>query len=187
MRTRLGVTLFPILGALFAPGLYAERWAVQYFYDQNLSQLELVDLAFPSPERGVAVGWIQATNSDRRPKSTVLVTSDGGAHWTLSPLKEEPRSIFFLNDSLGWMVTDNEIWLTEESGRSWRKLCEQKKPDPKLGRLPGGLISRVWFLDEQHGFAVGYQKIALETIELAALAVANRFPIGDTNTIGDSR
>ena len=31
------------------------------------------------------------------------------------------------------------------------------------------------------------QKIALETIELAALAVANRFPIGDTNTIGDSR
>jgi hypothetical protein len=42
-------------------------------------------------------------------------------------------------------------------------LCEQKKPNPKFGRLPGGLISRVWFLDEQHGFAAGYQKTALET------------------------
>ncbi len=154
------VTLF---GALFSPQLLADRWSIQYFYDENRSRMELVDLAFPSAQRGIAVGRIRTTNSDRIPKATALVTSDGGVHWTLSPLKEDPRSLFFLNDSLGWMVTDKGIWITEESGRSWRKLSEQKKPNPKLGEAPGGLILRVWFLDEQHGFAVGYQKTVLET------------------------
>ena len=28
---------------------------------------------------------------------------------------------------------------------------------------PGGLILRLWFVDEQHGFAVGYQKTVLKT------------------------
>jgi hypothetical protein len=157
------ILLFPFLAALFSPALRAERWTMQYFYDENHSRLEFVDIAFPSPERGIAVGWIEATNSERSPKPTALVTSDGGAHWTLSPLKEEPRSLFFLNESLGWMVTDKGIWVSEEAGRSWRKVSEQRKPDPKLGQPPFGLILRVWFLDERHGFAVGYQKTILET------------------------
>ncbi len=47
---------------------------------------------------------------------------------------------------------------------NWRKISEQPKPNPKLGPVtPGGLILRVWFLDDQHGFAVGYQKTVLET------------------------
>jgi hypothetical protein len=149
---------------LLSPTLLADRWTIQYFYDEDRSKLELIDLAFPSADRGIAVGWIQPTNSDRSPKATALVTSDGGAHWALSPLREEPRSLFFLNDSMGWMVTDKGIWITEESGRSWRKVGEQKKANPKVGETPpGGLILRVWFLDEQHGFAVGYQKTILET------------------------
>jgi hypothetical protein len=150
--------------ALLSPNLLAERWTLQYFFDEEHSRLELIDLAFPSAERGIAIGFIQPTASDRSPRPTTLITSDGGAHWTLSPLKEEPRSLFFLNDSLGWLVTDKAIWVTQESGRSWRRASEQKKPDPKLGQVPpGGLILRVWFLDEQHGFAVGYQKTVLET------------------------
>src|SRR5260370_1173880 len=51
-------------------------------------------------------------NGGGRPKYTALVTSDGGTHWSLTPLKEYPRSIFFLNDSLGWMVTMNGLWFT---------------------------------------------------------------------------
>jgi hypothetical protein len=79
-------------------------------------------------------------------------------------VKERPRSLFFLNDSMGWMVTDGGIWFTEESGRGWRKLSDQIKPDGKLRPRPrGGLILRVWFLDAQHGFAVGLQKTTLET------------------------
>jgi hypothetical protein len=164
MRTVAQLKILPILLSLLAPASRAESWKVQYFYDQDRSQLQLADLAFPSAARGIAVGWIQATGADKKPRATALVTSDGGTHWTLTPLKDEPRSVFFLNDSLGWMVCDNGIWITEEAGRSWRKVSDQKKANPKIGPTPpGGLIRRVWFLDEQHGFAVGYQKTMLET------------------------
>jgi hypothetical protein len=153
-----------VLLLLLAPMAFAERWALQYFYDQGNEKLEIIDLAFPTAQRGVAVGWIGDITSDRKVKPTALLTSDGGAHWKLDPLKDEPRSIFFLNETLGWMVTESGIWGTSEAGLNWRKLCEQPKPNPKLGPVtPGGLILRVWFLDEQHGFAVGYQKTMLET------------------------
>ena len=79
----------------------------------------------------------------------VLLTSDGGGHWTLVPVKEPGSSLYFLDDSLGWMVTDKGIWQTEEAGRSWHKLNTPK--DMKD-------ILRVWFLDRQHGYAVGERK-----------------------------
>src|SRR2546425_6389191 len=110
-----------LLAGLLAPALLAQKWNIQYFYDEDRSRLELTDLAFPSAERGVAVGAIYDEREGRKPKYTALVSSDGAAKWTLAPLKEFPRSIFFLNDSLGWLVTPNAIWFTEESGRSWTK------------------------------------------------------------------
>jgi hypothetical protein len=156
--------------AIFAVALplaaWGQRWEMQYFHDEARTRLELVDVVFASAERGVAVGSIydtSAAGAEKKPKPVALVTSDGGAHWTTIPLKEEPRSLFFLNDSLGWLVTEDGIWQTEESGRSWKKLSPQKSPDRKLGFFPGGLILRVCFLDPQHGFAVGYQKSVFET------------------------
>jgi Photosynthesis system II assembly factor YCF48 len=150
--------------ALSAPLLFAEKWKVQYFYDQDRAEFVIEDLAFPSARRGVAVGTIFDQISGKKIQYTALVTSDGGEHWSLEPVKEHPRSIFFLNDSIGWMVTDNSIWFTEESGRGWKKISDQKKPDKKLGPIAtGGLILRVWFLDAQHGYAIGYQKTMLET------------------------
>jgi hypothetical protein len=149
---------------LLAPILFAQTWTVQYFYDEHHSRLELTDLAFPSIDRGVAIGTIYDDRDGRKPKYTALVTNDGGAKWSLVPLKEFPRSIFFLNDSLGWMVTPEAIWLTEESGRSWTRIAGQIKPDKKLADPPpGGLILRVWFLDAKHGFAAGFQRSVLET------------------------
>jgi hypothetical protein len=153
------------VGVMFlAPLAVAERWTVQYFYDEDRTTLVLEDLAFPSAQRGIAVGSIYENGGSAKPKFTALLTSDGGAHWSLEPIKEHPRSVFFLNDSMGWMVTDNAIWFSEESGRGWKKISDQKKPDRKVGATPpGGLILRVWFLDPQHGFAVGLQKTVLET------------------------
>src|SRR5690349_21001030 len=115
---------------LFAPALFSQRWSLQYFYDENRQQLNLVDLAFPNAMHGVAAGWIEEPGKKNRP--TILMTRDGGSHWELKPLEEQPRSIFFLNESRGWMVTDNNIWTTEEGGLAWRKLSAQKKPDAKL-------------------------------------------------------
>jgi hypothetical protein len=148
---------------VFAPAAPAEKWTVQYFYDQDRTELQLTDLAFPSAERGIAIGTIYERES-KKPKYTALVTSDGGANWALVPLKEFPRSIFFLDESHGWLVTSEGIWHTAEAGRSWTRISDQIKPNKKLDSPPqGGLILRVWFLDAQHGFAAGLQKSVFET------------------------
>jgi hypothetical protein len=148
---------------LLAPAALAQKWTVQYFYDQDRTELQLTDLAFPSPERGIAIGTIYEREGGKQ-KYTALVTSDGGANWALVPLKEFPRSIFFLDESNGWLVTSGGIWHTAEAGRSWTRISDQIKPNKKLDSPPpGGLILRVWFLDAQHGFAAGFQKSVFET------------------------
>ena len=154
-----------LVAALLLPGQTKEgaRWTLQYFYDQDGKDLHLMDLAFPSAKRGIAVGTI-VDREGRKPQFTSLVTSDGGEHWALTPLKEFPRSIFFLDESNGWMVTGESLWFTQEAGRSWTRISDQIKPNKKLADAPRtGLILRVWFLDAQHGYAVGLQKSAFET------------------------
>jgi len=148
--------------ALLAPCAHAERWKVQYFFDELKRTLYIADIAFPTAARGIAVGTI--TGEGRGNGSVALLSNDGGAHWATEPIKDHPRSIFFLNDSIGWMVGDDAIWMTEESGHAWKKIGDQIKPNRKVGATPpGGLIMRVWFLDAQHGFACGLQKSMLET------------------------
>ena len=157
-----------VLAAVLLPLLHGQtkddaRWTLQYFYDQDGKDLHIADLAFPSAKRGIAVGTI-VDRDGRKPQFTSLVTSDGGEHWALTPLKEFPRSIFFLDESNGWMVTAESLWFTQEAGRSWTRISDQIKPDKKLADPPHtGLILRVAFLDALHGYAVGLQKSAFET------------------------
>ena len=150
-------SLRPVVGLLalvaaVATGLGqppAQKWRVQYFYDEEKSTLNIVDLQFPSLTRGLAVGAIlEGTHQ----KPVAVVTADGGAHWQLVNLEEPPVSLFFLNESLGWMVTTKGLWQTTEAGKNWRKL-------PKL---PGQAI-RVAFVDDKNGFAVGLKKKVFET------------------------
>jgi photosystem II stability/assembly factor-like uncharacterized protein len=155
---------FLLCCALILPAA-AQKWTIQYFFDEMKQEMEITDLAFPSAQRGIAVGAIYERSSGRE-KYMALATSDGGLHWALQPLKEYPRSIFFLNDSTGWMVTDRGVWFTDESGRTWKKLCEQLKPDKNLEpETTIGRLLRVWFLDEKHGFGVGLQKTIVETTD----------------------
>lgn len=137
-----------VLAASVAP-LGAQRWQVQYLYDENKSSLTINDLQFASANRGVAVGIIQEGS---RTRPVAVVTSDGGAHWQLVPLKENPVSLFFLNENLGWMVTEKGVWQTTETGNDWRKL--PKVPAP---------VFRVHFADERNGWAAGAKKTVLET------------------------
>jgi hypothetical protein len=135
--------------AMGASPLAAQKWQIQYFYDHAKSTFVICDLQFPSTSRGVAVGVIR---DGKREQPTSVLTADGGLHWQMVPLKEAPVSLFFLNESLGWMVTTKGLWQTVEAGRSWTKL-------PKLP----GEIFRVHFLDENHGWAIGPKKTALAT------------------------
>jgi hypothetical protein len=128
----------------------APRWQMQYFYDQAKTELVLQDLQTPSARRGMAIGNIQDGKGGRKP--TAVVTSDSGAHWEVSKLEEVPVSLFFLNDSLGWMVTEKGIWKTDEAGKDWKKL--PKPPAPAL---------RVYFADENNGWAACNKKTVLVT------------------------
>jgi hypothetical protein len=149
-------TLRPVCGLLAllagaAPGL-AERWRVQYFYDQDKSVLHLVDLQFPSATRGVAVGIIQ---EGTKQKPMAVVTSDAGAHWQTTELQEHPVSLFFLNEGLGWLVTaKGGLWKTTEAGKNWQK----------LPRIPSPAY-RVYFTDENHGWAACAKKKVFQTID----------------------
>lgn len=135
------------------PARAAGQWRMQYFYDKDRSSLVINDVQFPSPTRGVAVGYLDEKNKS---KPVSVITTDGGAHWTVSPIKEIPVSLTFLNENLGWMVAPKDLWQTQDGGRTWRKL-------PKS---PKGLI-RVYFLDPNHGFAIGTDKSAFETRDAA--------------------
>jgi hypothetical protein len=148
--------MFKPLIAFLALGAFAsaadQHWDLQYHYQQINSTLTINALSFPSALRGIACGSI----ADRRDnaRAVVLLTSDGGEHWSETPVKEVGLSLFFLDDSIGWMVTDKGIWQTVESGHSWTKL-------PKA---PEGML-RVWFLDNKHGYAAGLEKRVFETTD----------------------
>lgn len=150
--------------AAFASLAHAERWKVQYFFDELNKTFYIADLSFPSATHGIAVGSIEDDSGGGKARYEAAVTDDGGAHWSMETLHDHPRSIFFLNESTGWMVGDEGIWISADSGHTWKRVGEQKRPDKKLGPTqPGGLITRLWFLDEQHGFATGLQKSMFET------------------------
>ncbi|MBZ5583945.1 MAG: hypothetical protein LAQ30_17390 [Acidobacteriia bacterium] len=147
------------VSAAWAAPPEALRWKMQYLYDEAKTELIIADLQFPSARRGVAVGTIVERGGRLRPGKgdrslayIALVTSDGGEHWESVPLKERPSSLFFLNETSGWMVTAGGLWKTTEAGRNWRKLPNPPAP-----------INRVYFADENAGWAACGRQSVLAT------------------------
>jgi hypothetical protein len=146
---RAGAALLAWAGMAFGAD---PHWDLQYHYQQINSALTINAMVFPSATRGIVAGFITDRRDNDRP--VVLLTSDAGQHWTETTVKEAGVSLFFLDDSLGWMVTPKGIWQSVESGRSW----------VKLSKSPAGML-RVWFLDRRHGFAAGLEKRVFETTD----------------------
>lgn len=146
-RTRPGLVLLLALPGLAAA---AERWKIQFFYDKASSSLSIQDFKCPSTSHCIGVGSIE----DRKGhvKGTVVSTSDGGQNWSLAELSDEPISLFFLNESLGWMAASRGVWSTTDGGRDWKKLEGLKKG-----------ILEVYFLSPLHGYAIGFPKAVYET------------------------
>jgi hypothetical protein len=141
------VHLWLILPSLEA----APRWNIQYFYDRADSNFAIEDLECPTTRHCVAAGLIDDKRGHEQ--GTVVVSSDGGLHWSQYQVKERPLSLFFLNDGLGWMVTDRGLWSTAEGGRSWIKLESRKG------------ILQSWFLDANHGYIAGLKGLVQETTD----------------------
>jgi len=170
------LAVFFVLTLGFAlPAQTNQRWKIQFSYRKLDSSLELRDLACPSAQRCIAAGEIFEKNG--RQQGVVVLTSDGGKQWSQVEVKEHPLSLFFLNDSVGWMVTDHGIWSTVESGRTWTRLEGAK-----------GAV-RVHFLDALHGYAIGYPKVVWETTDggkkWTKLAAAERPPTETKETVYD--
>jgi len=156
-------------------GQSAQRWKIQFSYKKLDSLLELRDIKCPSAQRCIAAGVIFEKNGHEQ--GVVVLTSDGGKQWSVVDVKEHPVSLFFLNDTLGWMITDRGIWSTDESGRVWTKL-----------ETPKGAL-RVHFLDPSHGYATGFPKLVYETTDGGKkwnkLAVAEQPPTEAQDTVYD--
>jgi hypothetical protein len=80
-----------------------------------------------------------------------VITRDGGEHWASGRPSEYPVSLFFLNDTTGWMVTGRGIWNTRDAGETWKKIRSG------LGYL------RVFFADPLHGWLVGRRRVFEQT------------------------
>jgi len=146
--------LVSFLSFCSSPVLAAGRWELQYFYDKNDSSLSFIDLQFPSPSHGVALGRLSEKDHQR---SVVLLTSDSGRTWALVPLKDAGLSIFFLNDHTGWLVAQkNRLLKTSDGGRTWTAA-------PSTGVRAQPL--RVFFLDETHGWLLCTQKQVFVTAD----------------------
>ncbi len=151
MRAAASLLLFLLSSATLGA---AERWTVQYFLDEKDSTLAIQDIKFPSLQRGVAVGAL--TERGKKSRSVSLTTSDGGVTWTTEGTREFGRSLFFLNDSLGWMVTNEGLWKTVESGRSWTKLPRTVAPK---------WLHQVYFLAENKGWGIGERTSVYMTLD----------------------
>ena len=89
MLSRFLVVIGMLAGALTTlMGAAAEtpvRWRVLYFYDELQSSLVINDFKFMTAERGIAAGFL--VDHKGKIKATAITSNDGGAHWTLVPLK----------------------------------------------------------------------------------------------------
>jgi photosystem II stability/assembly factor-like uncharacterized protein len=144
----------------------APRWNIQYFYDRADSNFAIEDLECPTSRHCVAAGWID--DKKGHGQGAVVVSSDAGQHWSQYESKERPISLFFLNEGLGWMVTDRGLWSTTEGGRAWTKIQTRK-----------GILG-AWFLDADHGYLIGLKGLAEQTADggktWVRLAVADKVP-----------
>ena len=153
----------------------ARSWKIQFSYQKLDSSMDFRDFQCPSAQRCIAAGVISEKSG--RQQGVVVLTSDGGRQWSQVEVKDHPLSLYFLNDSLGWMVTERGIWSTVESGRTWTKLDGAK-----------GAV-RVHFLNASHGYAIGYPKVVYETTDggkkWTKLAAAEKPPTEAQETVYD--
>ena len=136
-------------------------WRMSYFYDKAQSSFDILDIACPSQRFCIAVGLIE--DSDGRAHPYSVLTRDGGEHWTAAKLEEPPLSLFFLNETEGWMVTEHGLWNTPDAAGTWKK------------RRSGTGYLSVAFTDSLHGWVIGRSRL----LESTADGGAHWIPVPD--------
>ena len=143
------IPIYVVAVSLALP-VWAGSWKIQYFYDKDDSKFIINDVQFVTEKVGYAAGFRELKSSPG-PKPMIIATLDGGKSWTESYPPSVPDSIFFINETTGWMAAASGIWQTPDAGKSWR--CQ--------AAVPG--VARFWFLNPKHGYAIGSPKLMKQT------------------------
>ncbi len=107
--------------------------------DKSLSgDFLLFGMVFINPELGLLIDPVARI---------VIRTEDGGTTWEYMELGEvenyQPASIFFVNDSLGFITTFEGLFFkTNDAGSTWNFLAD----------FPPGNLSKVFFINETEGW-----------------------------------
>ena len=124
----------------------------------------LVDIYFPTPDRGWVVGGkadVPNPTTRGRVKPVVLFTEDGGQTWTNLladiqadlPQGEWGWKIFFVDEAIGYVSLENfnagAVLKTTDGGRTWaRKLVNDQQGNANL--------EGIGFIDEDNGWVGGW-------------------------------
>lgn len=85
-------------------------------------------------ERGWCVGRLRDNQGH-----VLLATEDGGRHWTGQPLPETGwvRSIWFEPAGHGWLLSQKQLWRTQDGGQSW----QPQDPPPGMRQYGGSFYA----------------------------------------------
>lgn len=123
------------------------RWRPVYEFDELDRSVVFNDCRFMSAERGMAAGLVTNHRSGDTEGFAVL-TRNGGEQWSPHKIKDNPLSLFWGPGASLWMVGEDDLWFSSEAGLTW-----EKRKLPSKSR-----ILRVFFLDDQRGWAFGVGK-----------------------------
>ena len=145
MNRNYFINLSLLTSFLIVPGLLkAQQWQRQnpYLTEQTLNGVFMTD---------VSHNFICGGNGE------MYSTSNGGDTWSRVDLttNEPLASVFFTNQQKGYYCYYNNIGRTLDGGISW---TEQEIP--VLGDF-----KKIWFLDENSGWAFGYYKSLFRTTD----------------------
>ena len=133
--------VFTITFALLVPNIICgQSWKTS----RTKAGSDLVAVYFTSADKG----WIAGDGG------YLSSTTDGGKTWAKYDLntKEDITEIYFRNESNGYLVAGRKLFLTNDSGLSWRETVIFRAGDFKNG-VPEFLSIR--FADKKRGLVIG--------------------------------
>ena len=131
-------TAYMMYGTLYKTTNGGQEWTSLNYIHNNMNPI--IDVFF----YGINHCWLISNNAYQN--NNYARTTDGGATWHYDVLNFRPRSIFFLNENVGWIVGER-IVKTTDGGTNWTLLsgnCE----------IIDG-FNDVYFFNERVGWVVG--------------------------------
>jgi photosystem II stability/assembly factor-like uncharacterized protein len=134
-------TAFLLLAIFIGPQLVAaQSWKANRIKDNG----DLITVFFTSAEKG----WVAGDNG------YLAWTGNGGRNWTKQDIgtTESINEIYFRNDENGYLVAGRKMFITRDSGRTWRET--QIYRTGEFGKNVPEFLS-IRFADKKRGIVIG--------------------------------